>query len=107
MLLDAEKDDILVNTDMERSVPGILNVAFKDAEAEGMLFFLNREGISVSMGSACNSKSVEPSHVIRAVGVPEDYARGCIRLSFGCGNTKEDVEELGNALIRIYRQMRR
>ncbi len=107
MLLNAEKDDILVNTDMERSVPGILNVAFKDAEAEGMLFFLNREGISVSMGSACNSKSVEPSHVVRAIGVPEDYARGCIRLSFGCGNTKEDVEELGNALIRIYRQMRR
>ena len=107
ILLEEEGENVRVNTDLEKSVPGILNVAFRDAEAEGMLFFLSREGICVSMGSACNSKSVEPSHVIRAIGVPEEYARGCIRVSFGCSNSEEDVKELGRTLIRIYRQMRR
>ena len=106
MLLSEVKDDIIVNTDLDNSVPGILNVAFRDAEAEGMLFFLSKEGFSLSMGSACNSKSVEPSHVIRAIGVPEDFARGCIRVSFGKGNTEEDVKELGEALIRVYRRLR-
>jgi len=71
-----------------------------------MLFFLSREGFSLSMGSACNSKSVEPSHVIRAIQVPEEYARGCIRISFGEGNDDEDIKALGEALIRIYRRMR-
>lgn len=105
-LLSEEGENILVNTDLECSVPGILNVAFKDAEAEGMLFFLSREGFSLSMGSACNSKSVEPSHVIRAIKVPQGYARGCIRVSFGKGNTDADVKELGKALIDIYRRVR-
>ena len=106
ILLKEEGENILVNTDLDHSVPGILNVAFKDAEAEGMLFFLSREGFSLSMGSACNSKSVEPSHVVRAINVPEEYARGCVRASFGNGNTDEDIDALGEALIRIYRKMK-
>ncbi len=106
ILTDAEGDDILLNTDPGNSVPGILNVAFRDAEAEGMLFYLSREGFSLSMGSACNSRSVEPSHVIRAIGVPEEYARGCVRISFGEGNTDRDVEDLAEALLRVYRRFR-
>ena len=98
--------DFLCNTDLSNSVPGILNIAFKDAEAEGMLFFLNREGFSLSMGSACTSRSVEPSHVIRAIGLPDAYKRGVIRISFGAENTEEDVKELGEALCRIYRNQR-
>ena len=95
-----------INTPMECSVPGILNIAFKDVEAEGVLFFLNMEGFCVSIGSACNSKSVEPSHVVRAIGIPEEYARGCLRISFGCGQTMEDTAALTEAVLRIAAQQR-
>ena len=86
--------------------PSILNVAFENVEAEGMLFFLDREGICVSMGSACTSKSVEPSHVIRAIGVPEAYARGCVRLSFGRGQTMEDCAFAAERLLALAAELR-
>ena len=86
--------------------PSILNIAFKDVEAEGMLFFLNMEDICVSMGSACNSKSVEPSHVIRAIAVPEEYARGCLRLSFGHGQTDEECLFVAEKIIELAQRMK-
>ncbi len=94
----------LINTDPALSVPGILNAAFSGVEAEGVIFILNMEGYCISMGSACNSESVEPSHVIRAIGVPEEYARGCLRISFGRGQTEADALELAEAVIRVCRQ---
>ena len=86
--------------------PSILNVAFENVEAEGMLFFLDREGICVSMGSACTSKSVEPSHVVRAICVPENYARGCIRLSFGRGQTLEDCACAADKILSLATELR-
>jgi len=86
--------------------PSILNVAFENVEAEGMLFFLDREGVCVSMGSACTSRSVEPSHVIRAIGVPEKYARGCIRLSFGRGSSLEDCAFAAEKLLALAAELR-
>ena len=103
-LLDA--DDTLINSPPDISSPSILNVAFKDVEAEGMLFFLGRDGISVSMGSACNSKSVEPSHVINAIKLPEEYRRGCIRISFGHGQSDEDINLLAKKLIKYKNQLK-
>ena len=103
-LLDA--DDTLINSPLDISSPSILNVAFKDVEAEGMLFFLGRDGISVSMGSACNSKSVEPSHVINAIKLPEEYRRGCIRISFGHGQSDEDINLLAKKLIKYKNQLK-
>ena len=73
----------------------------RGVEAEGMVFCLNREGICLSMGAACNSKSVEPSHVVRALGLPEEYVRGCLRLSFGRGQSDEDCDVLAEAIRRF------
>ena len=71
-----------------------------------MLFWLARAGIQVSMGSACNSLSVEPSHVVRAIGLSEEWARGGIRLSLGCGLTDEKVGELIKGLKETARRLR-
>ncbi len=93
--------DIRLNSPLEYTAPSILNVAFRGVEAEGMLFHLSRQGFCVSMGSACNSSSVEPSHVIRAIGLPEDFRRGCIRVSFGHGQTEEDCDALAEQLLAL------
>ena len=93
--------DIRLNSPPEYTAPSILNVAFRGVEAEGMLFHLSRQGFCVSMGSACNSSSVEPSHVIRAIGLPEDFRRGCIRVSFGHGQTEEDCDALAEQLLAL------
>ena len=68
---------------------------------EALLHRLDLMGISVSTGSACNSKSTELSHVLRAIDVPEEYAFGTIRVSFGYENTEEDVERIAAALKKI------
>ena len=85
--------------------PTVLNVAFKNVEGEGMLFFLNRDGFCLSMGSACNSKSVEPSHVIRAIKLSDDYARGCIRISFGSNQTDDECKLLAGKIIDIAKRL--
>lgn len=97
---------IRINSPSTQCAPGVLNVAFRDIEAEGMLFFLNMEGIYLSMGSACNSRSVEPSHVIRAIGLPEEYARGCIRISLGRDQTTEMIDTVAARLLSVAQQMR-
>lgn len=84
----------------------VLNVAFKDIEAEGLMFLLAREGIMVSMGSACNSKSVEPSHVIRAINLSECFARSCIRISLGRGLNDTLVEQLKEKIISMAESLR-
>jgi len=64
------------------------------------------DGICVSMGSACNSKSVEPSHVIQAIRTPPEYARGSIRISLGHGVTEENCRTLAHRLMELARQLR-
>ncbi len=105
MLEKLSGPSIRINSPLD-GAPSILNVAFENVEAEGMLFFLDRAGICVSMGSACTSRSVEPSHVIRAIAVPESYARGCIRLSFGRGSTLEDCAFAAEKLLALAGELR-
>lgn len=100
-------EDVLCNSPLECTAPSILNLAFRDVEAEGMLFCLDREGICLSMGAACNSKSVEPSHVIRAIGLPPAYERGCLRISFGRGQSEEDCDLLTEKILRFCAILRR
>lgn len=96
------RPDIRINTPADISAPSVLNVAFRDTEAEGMLFYLGRAGYCLSMGAACNSRSVEPSHVIRAVRVPENYARGCVRISLGRGQTDEMMKSLADEMLKVF-----
>lgn len=98
--------DVWLNSPPEYTAPSILNVAFRDVEAEGMLFYLGRQGYCASMGSACNSSSVEPSHVIQAIGLPEDFRRGCIRISFGHGQTEEECDGLAVQLLSLAGRLR-
>ena len=67
---------------------------------------LDREGICASTGSACTSGSLNPSHVLLAIGLPKEFAQGALRVSFGRENTKEDVDFLIDSLERIVKELR-
>ena len=84
--------DCMVNGDMENRLPNTSNIAFKNVEGEAILLMLDRLGVCASSGSACTSGSLEPSHVLRAMGLPFNYAHGSVRLSLSRYTTEEDVE---------------
>lgn len=99
-------DGWVINGDSSKDVPSILNIGFKGVGAEGILLLLNRDNIYASMGAACNTKYVESSYVLKAMGVSEDYLEGCIRLSFGKYNTVAEVETITSNLIKIVKRLR-
>ena len=82
-------------------IPGNLSLSFKGFEGEMLLHRLDLMGIMVSTGSACDSKNTRISHVLRAIGVDEDYALGTIRISLGKDNTREEAKKIAGALIKI------
>lgn len=82
-------------------IPGNMSLSFKNFEGEMLLHRLDLMGIMVSTGSACDSKNMRISHVLQAIGIDEDYARGTIRISLGKNNTPEEAEKIARALIKI------
>ena len=98
-LLDA-KLDFIVNGFSTR-LPGSLSLSFKDISGEMLLHRLDLMGIGVATGSACNSKETVLSHVIQAVEVPPDYAKGTIRITLGRENSSEEMQQIAAALIKI------
>ncbi len=84
--------DTIVNGDTENRLPNTSSIAFKNVEGEAILLMLDRLGICASSGSACTSGSLEPSHVLRAMGVPFNYAHGSIRLSLSRYTTAEEID---------------
>lgn len=108
MMAEIEKriPDIYINGDRENRHPGNLNVTFKKIEGESILLMLNHKGISVSTGSACSSKSLEPSHVLTALGVNEEDIHGTIRFTIGDFTTKEDVDYVLENLEEIVTKLR-
>ncbi len=84
--------DIHLNGSLEKRVPNTINLSFKAVEGEAIVLSLDLKGIMVSSGSACTSGATEPSHVLKAMGVPPELGQGSIRFSFGRGNTEDDVE---------------
>lgn len=100
-------DDWILNGDTNYSVPGTLNISIKGVDGQSLLFMLSQMGIMVSMGSACNSKIIEPSHVIKAGKVPEEYSRGTIRISLGKDNTIEEVKYIADNLCKLVYSLRR
>ena len=85
----------------ENHLPGVINLSFKGASGEAILHRMDLKGICISTGSACDSVNTQVSHVIRAIGVPEEYAQGTIRISLGADNTEEDVVTIAKALKQI------
>ena len=84
--------DTLVNGDTENRVPNTTNISFRNIEGEAILLMLNQYNICASSGSACTSGSLEPSHVLHAMGVPFKYAHSSTRLSLSRYNTQEEVD---------------
>lgn len=82
-------------------LPGNINISIKGAEGEMLLHRFDLKGICISTGSACDSVNTQVSHVIRAIRVPEEYAKGTIRITFGTDNTEEEAIVIANALIDI------
>lgn len=84
--------DVYFNTDVAHSISSTLNVAFKNVESESLMLLLDMDGICASSGSACNSASLEPSHVLKAIGTPEEYIYNSIRLSWDDTLTDDEVD---------------
>lgn len=82
-------------------IPGNINISIKNANGEMLLHRLDLKGICISTGSACDSVNTQISHVIRAIGVPVEYAKGTIRISFGPLNNDADSVEIARALIDL------
>ena len=85
----------------ENRVPGNVNISIRGASGEMLLHRLDLKGISISTGSACDSVNTQVSHVIQAIGVPQDYAEGTIRVSFGRDNVVEDAADVAKAIISV------
>ncbi|ALG67411.1 cysteine desulfurase NifS [Beggiatoa leptomitoformis] len=88
-------------------LPNTANIAFEYIEGEAILMLLNKSGIAASSGSACTSGSLEPSHVMRAMGIPYTAAHGTVRFSFSRYNTMEEVEKVIAAVPPIVAQLRK
>ncbi|MFV9972419.1 MAG: cysteine desulfurase family protein [Francisella endosymbiont of Hyalomma asiaticum] len=88
--------NIRINTDLENSYPGILNITFLGVKGETLLALV--DGICMSMGSACNSHTVEPSHVLSAIGLTAVEAESTLRISFGLQTTQAQVIQAANLL---------
>ncbi|MCM8788233.1 MAG: cysteine desulfurase NifS [Candidatus Omnitrophica bacterium] len=99
--------EIIVNGHPEKRLYNTLNICVKYVEGEGMLLHLDFEGICASSGSACTSGSLEPSHVLLALGIPPDVAHGSLRFSLGRSNTMADIEKTADVLPRIVDKLRK
>ncbi|MBI3091178.1 MAG: cysteine desulfurase [Candidatus Tectomicrobia bacterium] len=95
-----------VNGDAAPRLPNTLNLSIAGVDGESLLINLDLEGIAVSTGSACSSGSVEPSHVLRAMGVDKEYIRGSVRLSLGHGTSAADVDATLEVMTRVVERMR-
>lgn len=96
-----------VTGDPDNRLPNTLNIAFEYIEGEAILLLLNKAGIAASSGSACTSGSLEPSHVMRAMGIPYTAAHGTVRFTLSRYNTMEEIERVIQAVPPIVAQLRK
>ena len=96
--------DYIINGN--NTIPSTVSVSFRGVENEAIGLWLNGYGICVSSGSACNSGSAEPSHVLKAIGCPEEYINGTIRFSFSLENTVEEVKFAGDKVAEIVNKVK-
>jgi cysteine desulfurase len=99
-------EEIILNGHPENRLPHTLSICVKYVEGESMLLNLDYEGIAASSGSACTSGSLEPSHVLLAMGVPPDIAQGSLRFSLGKENTDEEIKKVIEVLPQIVEKLR-
>ena len=95
-----------VNGDMTSHLPGTINMCFEGIEGEGLLLHLDDKGICASSGSTCTSGSLDPSHVLLAIGLPHEVAHGSLRLSLCEYNTEEDADRIIKAVPEVVEYLR-
>ena len=96
-----------LNGSREKRLPGNVNMCFEGIEGESLLLLLDAKGICASSGSACTSGSLDPSHVLLAIGRPHEVAHGSLRLSLGEENTDDDVDRIIAAVTEVTEYLRR
>ena len=97
---------VKLNGHPTQRLPGNLNMSFQYIEGESLLLMLDMKGIAASSGSACTSGSLDPSHVLLAIGLPHEIAHGSLRMSFGDANTEADIDVLLDSLVEIVKKLR-
>jgi cysteine desulfurase len=102
--LEKELDEVFINGSMEHRLPNNLNMSFAYVEGESLLMGIN--DVAVSSGSACTSATLEPSYVLKALGVGDDLAHTSIRFGLGRFNTEEEVDYVVNRMVQIVRKLR-
>jgi len=100
-------DEVILNGHPTERVPGTVNLGIKGVEGESMAINLDLQGICISTGSACTAGSLEPSHVLVAMGVPAEYARGTVRFSLGYENTEEEIAYCIDEVSKIVKRLRK
>lgn len=95
-----------LNGDRVKRLPSNINMCFEGIEGEGLLLHLDARGICASSGSACTSGSLDPSHVLLALGIPHEVAHGSLRISLSEGNTQKDAEEILKAVPEVVDYLR-
>lgn len=99
--------NVLLNGSKEKRLPGNANFCFKNAEGESILLGLDFEGIACSTGSACASGSLEPSHVLLALGLSHEFAHGSLRFTLGKDNNEEEIDKVLKILPKIVKNLRK
>jgi cysteine desulfurase len=99
--------DLVVNAEDSARAPHVLSVAVHGADSEALLMHLDLAGVAVSSGSACSTGTVEPSHVLVAMGVPRELALGAIRFSLGRESTREDIDRAVEVLPAVVAKVRK
>ena len=95
-----------LNGDRENRLPGNVNISFEGVEGESLLLYLDLMGVSASSGSACTSGSLDPSHVLLAIGLPPEIAHGSLRLSLCEENTEEEIDYIIESVPPIIERLR-
>ena len=95
-----------INGSLEHHVPGTVNMCFEGIEGESLLLMLDANGICASSGSACTSGSLDPSHVLLALGLPHEVAHGSLRLSIGEYNTMEEIDHICQVVPQVVDYLR-
>ena len=95
-----------LNGDRAKRLPNNVNFSFRFIEGESLLIMLDMKGICASSGSACTSGSLDPSHVLLAIGLPHEIAHGSLRITLGADTSKEDLDYVVDCLKEIVEQLR-
>ena len=98
--------DAIINSPVDTALPGVVNISIPGTESDALLLLLDSEGISASAGSACSAGVPRPSHVLVAMGIPEELADASLRISIGATNTSSEIDQVISVLPSVVERAR-